>query len=176
MNKITTVCLGSLLAFSTLVAADFSKLSNAELQKAASTLQPMDVVDYRMEVSKRTDKMRVGEAREFHEGIRDAMRAKMDKMTKEEIRKNREAVEAAMRKQMDNMTVKEAREKGLMGPGMGGMMMGGGMMMDDMPCREGRGGGMMMGGGRGGMMMDDMSGREGKDGSMGASKGMKRDK
>lgn len=115
MKKVAVVTLGALLTLTSLVAADFSKKSNAELQNLAGSVAPEAMLDYKAEVHKRIQSMSVGEAREFWRTMQENREAKLSQLSPEERRKHHQERREAMQKQLDKMSVKEAQEKGLWG-------------------------------------------------------------
>lgn len=101
-------------------AADYSKVSNEELLKlSAGKIAPKDYPDYRMEIHKRVQEMKVKDARVFRDKLRESRQNMYDKMTHKEYLDYQDAIHLETQKRLDSMSEKEARESGLMGYGYG---------------------------------------------------------
>ena len=99
-------------------AADYSKASNEELLKlSAGRIAPKDYPDYRMEIHKRTQEMKVKDARVFRDKLRESRQSMYDKMTHKEYLEYKDAIYLETQKRLDSMSENEARESGLMGYG-----------------------------------------------------------
>lgn len=95
-------------------AADYSKTSNEELLKlSAGKIAPKDYPDYRMEIHKRIQEMKVKDARVFRDKLREVRQSMYDKMTHKEYLEYQDAIRLETRKRLDSMSEKEARESGL---------------------------------------------------------------
>lgn len=99
-------------------AADYSKASNEELLKlSAGKIAPKDYPDYRMEIHKRTQEMKVKDAKVFRDKLRESRQSMYDKMTHKEYLEYKDAIHLEMQKRLDSMSEREARESGLLGYG-----------------------------------------------------------
>ncbi|MBX7490652.1 DUF1104 domain-containing protein [Helicobacter turcicus] len=94
--------------------ADFSKVSNEKLIEMSGTVAPKDYPDYKMEVFKRTQEMKVKDAKVFKTRLHEQRRNALEAMQLKERREYRDAIRAETQKRIDSMSVKEAREKGLL--------------------------------------------------------------
>lgn len=100
------------------LSADYSKLSNEELIKLSSSkIAPKDYPDYKIEVHKRMQEMKIKEARDFGDKLRESRNNVYDKMTRKEYQEYREATRLEMQKRLDTMSESQARESGLVGYG-----------------------------------------------------------
>lgn len=104
------VCVLSISAF----GVDFSRISNEKLIEMSGRVEPKDYPDYKMEIFKRTQEMKVKDAKIFHEKLREQRRNAYDAMSLKERREYRNAIHFETQKRIDAMSVKEAREKGLL--------------------------------------------------------------
>ncbi|TLD86727.1 DUF1104 domain-containing protein [Helicobacter sp. MIT 05-5294] len=102
---------------SSALSADYSKTSNEELVKLSGKVSPKDYPDYKIEIHKRIEEMKVKDARAFQEQLRAAHLKATEKMSETEYRKYQEERRIAIQKHMDSMTGAEIRESGLMGRG-----------------------------------------------------------
>ena len=94
--------------------ADYSKFSNDELVGLSGKVAPKDYPDYRMEIHKRVQEMKVKDADVFRDKLWQARQNAYDAMSVKERREYHDAVRVEMQKRLDTMTVQEAREKGFM--------------------------------------------------------------
>ncbi|WP_370524957.1 DUF1104 domain-containing protein [Helicobacter winghamensis] len=113
MKKLVVIALVGALSMSAF-GADFSKVSNEKLIEISGSVAPKDYPDYKMEVFKRTQEMKVKDAEIFNERLREQRRNAHDAMSLKERREYRDAIRIETQKRIDAMSVKEAREKGLL--------------------------------------------------------------
>ncbi|WP_297812622.1 DUF1104 domain-containing protein [uncultured Helicobacter sp.] len=104
---------------SALFGADYSKTSNEELIKLSGKVAPKDYPDYKMEIHKRMQEMKVKDAREFRDRLREAHWNACDNMTQKEHQAYHNAIHLEMQKHLSSMSESQARESGLMGYGYG---------------------------------------------------------
>ncbi|MDE7175379.1 MAG: DUF1104 domain-containing protein [Helicobacter sp.] len=101
------------------LAADYSKASNEELIKLSGKVAPKDYPDYRMEIHKRMQEMKVKEAREFRDRLRESHQNAYSNMTHKEYLEHHNALCAEVQKRLDTMSESQAIESGLIGYGYG---------------------------------------------------------
>ncbi|WP_300842707.1 DUF1104 domain-containing protein, partial [Helicobacter sp. UBA3407] len=86
----------SLALISTLIsgalAADYSKASNEELIKLSGKVAPKDYPDYRMEIHKRMQEMKVKDARVFRDRLRESHQNAYGNMTHKEYLEHHNAL------------------------------------------------------------------------------------
>lgn len=112
-NKMLVVVLTGALSIGAF-GADFSKVSNEKLIEMSGIVAPKDYPDYKMEVFKRTQEMKVKDAEIFNARLREQKRNAHEAMSLKERREYRDAIYTETQKRIDTMSVKEAREKGLL--------------------------------------------------------------
>ncbi|MDD6056156.1 MAG: DUF1104 domain-containing protein [Helicobacter sp.] len=95
-------------------AADFSKKSDKELIDLAGKVAPKDYPDFKMEVYKRVQEMKVKDAKVFKEQMRKAKREAMQNNTVKKNREYKEAIKKEIDKRLESMTIEEARNSGLL--------------------------------------------------------------
>ncbi|WP_299549811.1 DUF1104 domain-containing protein [uncultured Helicobacter sp.] len=113
MKKLVAIALVGALGLSAF-GADFSKVSDEKLIEMSGSVAPKDYPDYKMEVFKRTQEMKVKDAEIFNERLREQRHNIYDTMSLKERREYRDAIRIETQKRIDAMSVKEAREKGLL--------------------------------------------------------------
>lgn len=118
MNRLFNILLISGVMVSVVLANDFSKMSDRELINIAGKIQASEVPDYRIAVHSKMSNMKIKEAREFRDKIRQNKRLAMDNMTMKEYRAYRLQVREAIDRKIDELGgVVKAREAGLFGYG-----------------------------------------------------------
>ncbi|PZT47935.1 hypothetical protein B6S12_06360 [Helicobacter valdiviensis] len=122
-TKFMAILLSGILGAGFAYAVDFSKVNNQQLIDMAGTVKPKDYPDYRIEVNKRIQEMKVSEAREFREKMRLQARSVYDKMSVAEHRAYRDSIREEMDKKIQGMSEREFRESGLRRGGIHGMGM-----------------------------------------------------
>lgn len=102
---------------SSVFATDYSKTSNEELIKMSGKVAPKDYPDYRMEIHKRMQNMKVKDAGEFGDKLREAHWSVCGNMTQKEHQEYHDAIHQEMQKRLNSMSEAKARESGLIGYG-----------------------------------------------------------
>lgn len=98
------------------LSADYSKASNEELIKLSGKVTPKDYPDYRIEIHKRIQEMKVKDARIFREKLKESRDNAFENMTHNEYQEYKRATCLEMRKRLDSMSESQAIENGLIGP------------------------------------------------------------
>ncbi|MDE6885569.1 MAG: DUF1104 domain-containing protein [Helicobacteraceae bacterium] len=102
MKKILKFSIATLALSGILFAADYSKVSNDELIKMSGSVQPKDMLDYKIEVGKRVDEMTMKDANEFKNKIREQEKQVYDNMKVKDFKARQKAIMEAMKEQCKN--------------------------------------------------------------------------
>lgn len=117
LSKALKLALVSAMSVSVVFAADFSKTSEKELIELSGKVAPKDYPDYKIELHKRILEMKVKDAKEFQQKLRNAKKEAFEKNTPKQNREYQKNIRIEVQKRLDTMSIKEARESGLMREG-----------------------------------------------------------
>lgn len=96
-----------------LVAADFSKKSEADLINLSGKVKVSDFADYQLEISKRLKNKNEKDAQDFRQKLKVQYEKATENMTVKQLREYQKATKEEMNKRIQSMSVKEFKESGL---------------------------------------------------------------